>query len=99
MDLYNEQYGLLTADDKANLNDFWASLGVDFDRFIERLKEAALDPESLEPLPTRGDDEEEEEKTIFDVIFEEDHPPYELLVVCPKEILSLGNSGQLCRCP
>ena len=72
IDLYNEQYGLLTADDKANLNDFWASLGVDFDRFIERLKEAALDPESLEPLPTRGDDEEEEEKTIFDVIFEEE---------------------------
>ena len=70
IDLYNEQYGLLTGDEKANLNDFWSSFNVDFDRFIERLKEAALNPDP-EDFKTRGDDEEEE-KSIFEIILDEE---------------------------
>ena len=40
IDLYNEQYGLLTAEEKASMEAAAASCGIDFDELVEELKEA-----------------------------------------------------------
>ena len=58
IDLYNEQYGLLEGEEKAAFKEFFAAFGVDFDAFIEALKEAALDPQGGRALTRESDDSE-----------------------------------------
>ena len=66
VDYYNEQYGLLEGEEKAAFTEFFAAFGIDFDEFIERLKEAVIDPDGR--AHTRESDEEE---SIFNQILNE----------------------------
>lgn len=68
VDLYNEQYGLLTGEEKAAFTDFFAAFGIDFDEFIERLKEYVIDPTGGRALVRESDEEEE---SIFEEIINE----------------------------
>ena len=67
VDYYNEQYGLLEGEEKAAFTDFFAAFGIDFDEFIERLKEYVIDPTGGRDLVR----ESEEEESIFNQILNE----------------------------
>lgn len=70
VDLYNEQYGMLTASEKVGMTEAAAAFGVDFDLVIEKLKEWANQMSDPEASITRDDSGDDEGGSIEDILNE-----------------------------
>ena len=78
LDLYNEQYGLLTSSEKSGMRAAAASFGIDFDELIARLTEACEEQingqEGQQPSgllrDSDGDDEGSFERTVGEILDE-----------------------------
>ncbi len=78
LDLYNEQYGLLTSSEKSGMRAAAASFGIDFDELITRLTEACEeqihghDGEEPSGLMRESDDDDEGsfERTVGEILDE-----------------------------
>lgn len=71
VDLYNEQYGMLTASEKVGMTEAAAAFGVDFDLVIEKLKEFArkMSGDESQGFAMR-DDSGDDEESIEDILNE-----------------------------